>query len=88
MHGKCPLRSFGPGLLQEVSVCHAVGAGVERPLACRIFAAHFRSVARIFYNIELLDVSGKATSLQFNQDGAFKYKDLVLVDMEDGTGGG
>lgn len=36
--------------------------------------------------IELLDASGRATPLQLDQDGLWQYRDVVLLDFENGSG--
>ena len=37
-------------------------------------------------NVELLDASGAAVSVSLDQDGIWQYKNVALVDLEDGTG--
>lgn len=37
-------------------------------------------------DVELLDASGKATPLTLDQDEVWQYKNLALLDFEDGTG--
>ena len=36
--------------------------------------------------VELLDANGKAVPLALDQDGVWQYKDLALLDFEDGSG--
>ena len=38
-------------------------------------------------DVELLDANGKAASVSLDQDGIWQYKNVALIDLEDGTGG-
>jgi len=38
-------------------------------------------------DVELLDANGKAASVSLDQDGIWQYKNVALIDLEDGKGG-
>jgi uncharacterized repeat protein (TIGR04052 family) len=38
-------------------------------------------------NVELMDASGKSTSITLDQDGIWQYRNIALIDLEDGKGG-
>ena len=57
----------------NIGVTHAT----VTPTDLRFFVTH----------VKLLDAAGNETPVALDQDGTFQYRDLALVDLEDGSGG-
>jgi len=80
---------------QQVTI-NFVGRLAGKPFACR---SQYEGVGskkstvtpqdlRFFVSdVELIDANGKPVAVTLDQDGIWQYKNVALIDLEDGTGG-
>ena len=95
MHMDMDMPSGLPAVGPDVTIRFAATVG-SRPVSCGMIYSDLgtaKSRASLndfrFYvsNLRLVDAAGKEVPVTLMQDGLWQYKDVALLDFEDGTGG-